>query len=104
MACQSPGYEKTTRRQPLPKSRKPGSITDSDITNDNTDEVSRALNRSPSQRLALRPEEIAEALGVGRSFVYEHVLPELRVVRRGRVRLVPVSELADWLERSAARL
>ena len=55
-------------------------------------------------RLALRPEEAAEALGVSRSFYFKEVLPELRVVRRGRVRLVAVSELERWLEQSAARV
>ena len=55
-------------------------------------------------RLALRPEEAAEALGVSRSFFFERVLPQLRVVRCGRVRLVAVSELQRWLEQNAARV
>ena len=54
-------------------------------------------------RLALRPEEAAEAIGVSRSFFFDEVLPELRVVRRGRLRLVPVKSLEEWLERNAAR-
>lgn len=54
-------------------------------------------------RLALRPEQAAEALGVSRSFFFETILPELRVVRRGRLRLIPVSALEDWLDRNAAR-
>jgi hypothetical protein len=54
-------------------------------------------------RLALRPEEAAAMLGVSRSFFFSDVLPELRVVRRGRVRLVPVRELERWLDREAAR-
>jgi excisionase family DNA binding protein len=59
--------------------------------------------RRPVVRLALRPEEAAEALGVGRSFFYEQVLPEVRVVYRGRVRLVAVAELERWLEREGTR-
>ena len=55
-------------------------------------------------RLALRPEQAAEALGVSRSFFFGTILPELRVVRCGRVRLVPVLELERWLERRAARV
>ena len=55
-------------------------------------------------RLALRPEEAAAAIGVSRSFFFEAVLPELRVVRRGRVRLVPIRELERWLEQNAARV
>jgi excisionase family DNA binding protein len=54
-------------------------------------------------RLALRPEQAAEALGVSRSFFFASILPDLRVVRCGRVRLVPLTELKAWLERNAAR-
>ncbi len=53
--------------------------------------------------LALRPEQAARALGVSRSFFFHSILPELRVVRCGRVRLVPVRSLHDWLDRNAAR-
>ena len=53
-------------------------------------------------RLALSPEEAARALGCSRDSLDEHVLPELRVVRRGRRRLVPIRELERWLEREAA--
>jgi hypothetical protein len=54
-------------------------------------------------RLALRPAEAAEAIGLGRSAFYANVLPELRVVYVGRARLIPVSELERWLEREAIR-
>lgn len=54
-------------------------------------------------RLALRPEQAAQALGVSRSLFFEAILPELRVVRLGRLRLVPVVELERWLDRQAAR-
>jgi excisionase family DNA binding protein len=53
-------------------------------------------------RLALSPDEASAALGVSRDFFDEHVLPELRVVRRGRRRLVPVRELERWLAAEAA--
>jgi hypothetical protein len=61
-----------------------------------------ATRRVP--RLALRPEEAAEAIGVSRSFFFAEILPELRTVRRGRVRLIQITELERWLERNAARL
>jgi hypothetical protein len=32
------------------------------------------------------------------------VQPELRLIRRGRMRLVPVKELERWVERNQARL
>jgi excisionase family DNA binding protein len=56
----------------------------------------------PLPRLALSPDECARALGVSRDFFDEHVMPELRIVRRGRRRLVPVRELERWLSAEAA--
>jgi hypothetical protein len=53
--------------------------------------------------LALRPEQAASALGVSRSFFFAEILPELRVVRRGRLRLVPLRSLEEWIERNAAQ-
>jgi excisionase family DNA binding protein len=61
------------------------------------------LARAASGRLAWSPEEAAAALGVSRDFFDEHVLPELRVVRRGRKVLVPTAELERWLAENAAR-
>lgn len=57
----------------------------------------------PVPRLALRPDEAAEAIGLGRSAFYERVLPELRVVYAGRARLIPVTEIERWLEKEAVR-
>jgi hypothetical protein len=57
----------------------------------------------PVPRVALRPEEAAAAMGVSETFFREHVLPELRTTRRGRIRLIAVKELEAWLERSGAR-
>lgn len=56
-------------------------------------------------RIALRwPDEVAAALGVSRAWLYESGLSaELRSVRRGRVRLVLVSEIERTLERLSAR-
>jgi excisionase family DNA binding protein len=57
----------------------------------------------PVPRLALSKAEAAEALGVSVDFLEEHVMHELRIVRRGRRRLIPIAELQQWLDRSAAR-
>jgi hypothetical protein len=55
-------------------------------------------------RLAYRvPAEAAEVLGVSPDFFDEHVRPDLRVVRRGRLVFVSVAELNRWLERNSAR-
>ncbi len=53
-------------------------------------------------RLTLSPAEAANALGVSRDFFDAHVKPELRVVRRGRLVLVPVRELERWVEENSA--
>jgi excisionase family DNA binding protein len=52
-------------------------------------------------RLAVSPDEAAALLGVSRDYFDEHVLDELRVVRRGRRILVALAELERWLARSA---
>ena len=49
------------------------------------------------------PDEAAEMLGVSRDYLDEHVLCELRTVRRGRRVLIALTELERWLDRSAAR-
>jgi excisionase family DNA binding protein len=54
-------------------------------------------------RLALTKAEAAEALGVSVDFFEDHIMCELRIVRRGRRRLIPVAELVRWLEDTADR-
>jgi hypothetical protein len=48
-------------------------------------------------RIALTPSEAAAAIGVGPDFFDANVAPQLRLVRRGRKRLVPVRELEQWV-------
>jgi hypothetical protein len=55
-------------------------------------------------RIGCSPTEAARSLGVGRTFFFEHVLPELRIVRRGRKRIIPVGELERWVERNCSAL
>ena len=52
-------------------------------------------------RLTCSKVEAAAALGVSVDFLEEHVMHELRIVRRGRRRLIPVTELHRWIERNA---
>ena len=59
-----------------------------------------ALDRpNTALRLLLRPAEVAEALGIGRSKVYELIhageLPSIRI--GGSIR-VPLDRLASWIE------
>jgi hypothetical protein len=56
-------------------------------------------------RLALRvPDEAADSLGVSADFFDERIRDELRLVRRGRLVFVAVSELERWLDSEAARV
>ena len=63
----------------------------------------REVDVAAVPRLALSVEEACAALGVSWDFWSEHVAPELRIVRRGRRKLVPVSELQRFLEHNAER-
>jgi len=47
--------------------------------------------------LAVRPDEAARMLSVGRTFFRKSVLPELRTIEVGSLRLIPVAELARWV-------
>ena len=52
-------------------------------------------------RLSVSPDEAAEMLGVSRDYFDEHILPDLRIIRRGRRILVPLTELERWLDQTA---
>ncbi len=55
-------------------------------------------------RLALTRSEAAAALGMSINSFERHVQPELRVVRRGKLRLFPVAELERWLRENSERV
>jgi excisionase family DNA binding protein len=67
--------------------------------------VQRATRDDPpaasGSRLALSPDEAAAALGVSRDYLDQHVIDELRIVRRGRRILIALAELERWLDRAA---
>jgi excisionase family DNA binding protein len=63
----------------------------------------QATKSTLGPRLALSPDEAAGVLGVSRDYLDEHVIAELRIVRRGRRILIALSELERWLDRAAAR-
>ena len=57
------------------------------------------LRRAP--RLALTRQEAAAALGMSINSFERHVQPELRLVRRGKLRLIPVREIERWLDENS---
>jgi excisionase family DNA binding protein len=59
---------------------------------------------APIPRVALTPAEAAAALGVGPDFFDANIRHELRWVRRGSKRLVPVAELQAWADENAERV
>lgn len=54
-------------------------------------------------RLALSISEACGVLGVSHDFWHEHIAPDVRIVRRGRRKLVPTDELRRWLDSNAER-
>ncbi len=58
---------------------------------------------APIPRLALDRAEAAAALGMSLDSFERHVQPTVRLVRLGRMRLVPVRELERWLDEHAGR-
>jgi hypothetical protein len=57
--------------------------------------------RVQTRRLAVTRAEAAHALGMSINSFERHVQPELRIVRRGKLRLIPVREIERWLEENA---
>ena len=55
-----------------------------------------------ADRLALRPREVAEMLGVSERTIRQ-ILPELPTVRIGSIVLVPTKMLEKWLEERVER-
>jgi hypothetical protein len=54
--------------------------------------------------LALRRADAAAALGMSLDSFERYVQPDVRCIRRGRLRLVPVTELQRWADENAEKL
>ena len=61
----------------------------------------KAQPTAPVPRVTLTLEEAAASLGVSPSHFRRHVAPHLRIVRSGGARLVPMTELEQWADRTA---
>lgn len=59
-------------------------------------------DRPSPPRLGLTVAEAACAVGMSESSFKRHVQPELRIVRRGSLRIIPVPEIEKWLKDNAA--
>ncbi len=55
-------------------------------------------------RLTYRLSEAAALLGASEDWFRENVTPEIRLVRRGRVKLVPHTELERWIDKNSSRV
>ncbi len=56
---------------------------------------------APIPRLALTRQDAAASIGMSLDSFERHVQPTIRMVRLGRLRLVPVEELGRWLSENA---
>ena len=61
----------------------------------------REIGRVP--RVALTRAEAASSLGISVDSFERYVQPEVRVIRRGRMRLIPLGDLERWADENAAR-
>jgi hypothetical protein len=60
-----------------------------------------AILKPATPPLALSVEQACAALGVSWDFWQEHIAAEVRIVRRGRRKLIAVAELERWLAANA---
>lgn len=61
------------------------------------------VNSGMRFRLALTRTEAAEAIGMSLDSFERYVQSDLRLIRRGRIRLVPVGELERWVAENSER-
>jgi hypothetical protein len=61
------------------------------------------VDLAPIPRLALTRDEAAASIGMSLDSFERHVQPHLRMLRLGRMRLVPVRELERWADAIAER-
>jgi hypothetical protein len=60
-----------------------------------------ATVKPPTPALALTVEQACAALGVSWDTWREHIEPDVRLVRIGRRKIVPVSAIQAWLDQHA---
>jgi len=65
--------------------------------------MSRPKAKRVIPRLTLTRAEGAESLGVSLDFFDAQLAPDLRINRRGRLKLVPPAEFERWIDHHADR-
>jgi hypothetical protein len=65
-------------------------------------EKTRASEAKPAPKLLVTKPEAADRLSMSVDSFERYVMPDLRLVRRGRLVLVPVAELEGWVYQNAA--
>ena len=65
--------------------------------------VSELGRTPPIPRIALTREEASASLGIGLDSFERYVQPNIRMIRWGRLRLVPVAELQRFADEAAER-
>jgi hypothetical protein len=59
----------------------------------------KAAPLTPVPRISLTLEEAAASLGMSLAHFRRHVLPDLKIVRSGALRVVSIRELERWVDR-----
>jgi hypothetical protein len=62
-----------------------------------------ALVVSPVERIALTKPEAAASLGMSVDSLERYVIPDVKVIRKGKLVLVDVDELRRWSRENSAR-
>jgi excisionase family DNA binding protein len=76
----------------------PTETQDGETAVETTDKALPAALAQKQHRLLYRPNEVAEALGLGRATVFRMIAAgELPVIRFGRAVRVPAADLERWL-------
>ena len=65
--------------------------------------IKRTPSVVPCERLGYSKPEAAAALGMSVDSFERHVQPELRVIRRGKLRIFSRRELERWLDENQQR-
>jgi hypothetical protein len=64
----------------------------------------KARPTAPVPCVALTREEAAASLGISLTAFEQYVQPNVRLIRRGKIRVVPVRDLERWADQAAEQV